>query len=57
MKTKISEATNIAKEQYLEIERQKELYDRLQVKTLRTVILWTAKTLPYIRKFKIRFCL
>ena len=39
MKSKVSEATNIAKEQYVEIERQKEIYDRLQVKTLRTVVL------------------
>ena len=50
MKAKISEATNLAKEQYLEIERQKELYDRLQVKTLRAVFLYTAKTFCHFKK-------
>ena len=31
MKKKYSEATDLAKEQYLEIQRQKEKYDQVQV--------------------------
>ncbi len=31
MKKKYTEATDVAKEQYLEMERQKEQYDQLQV--------------------------
>ena len=40
MKKKYTEASEVAKEQYLEIERQKEQYDQLEVNNAKYMIVF-----------------